>query len=346
MMGCSGKICVTGANSFIGAYCVAELLKNGYQVVGTVRSSEKASLLEGVHGHNPNLSVAIVPDITATGAFDEALKGCTGVLHLASPFGFSYNDFETELLRPSIRGTETICESATATPTVKRVVVTSSFAAVYDASKGLCPGKVYTEEDWSPLTYEDGKNAPMAAVAYRASKKLAEEAAWKYVRKEKRTWELVTLCPGMVFGSLFPGTLQSVKGLNASNQIIWSLMDVNQVPETRAPLWTSVKALARAHVAALEAPGAAGERFLVINGNFDNQQLANAIHSSSHITDAVKSRVPIGSPGETLDGKVYTSDSSKAGNILGFKPCVPGEELADLVADLVLQVVGVEKETV
>ncbi|KAK1987294.1 hypothetical protein LZ30DRAFT_646290 [Colletotrichum cereale] len=343
-MGGSGKICVTGANGFIGAYCVAELLKNGYQVVGTVRSSEKASLLATVHGNNPSLTAAIVPDITATGAFDEALKGCTGVLHLASPFGTSYENFEAELLRPSIRGTQTICQSATATPTVKRVVVTSSFAAVYDASKGLRPGKIYTEEDWSPLTYEDGKNAPMTAVAYRASKKLAEEEAWSYVHQEKRPWELVTLCPGMVFGSLFPGTLQSAKALNASNQIIWSLMDSKQVPETRAPLWTSVKALARSHVAALEAPEAAGERFLVINGNFDNQQIADAVHKSVRIPDEVKSRVPVGNPGETLDGKIYTSDSSKAEKVLGFKPSVPGEELADLVEDLVLQVVDTEKE--
>jgi nucleoside-diphosphate-sugar epimerase len=234
-MGGSGKICVTGANSFIGAYCIAELLRNGYQVVGTVRSNDKASLLETVHGKSPNLTIAIVPDITASGAFDEALKGCTGVLHLASPFRNSYNNFETELLLPSIRGTGTICQSATATPTVKRVVVTSSFAAVYDASKGLRPWKVYTEEDWSPLTYEDGKNASMTPVAYRASKKLAEETAWRYVHKEKCPWELVTLCPGMVFGPLFPGTLRSMKTLNSSNQIIWSLMDAKRVPETRAP---------------------------------------------------------------------------------------------------------------
>jgi hypothetical protein len=93
-------------------------------------------------------------------------------------------------------------------------------------------------------------------------------------------------------------------------------------------------------------PEAAGERFLVINGNFDNQQLANVIHSSDRIPDAVKSRIPIGSPGEIPDGKVYTSDSSKAEKVLGFRSSVPGEELADLVADLVLQVVDVEGDMV
>lgn len=229
------KILVTGANSFIGAYCIAELLKSRYHVVGAVRTTDKVALVESVHENNPYLSVTVVPDITASGAFDEAITGCTGVLHLASPFGSSYTNFETELLIPSIRGTEVICESATATSTVKRVVVTSSFAAVFDAAKGLCPGKVYTENDWSPLTYEDGKNASMTPVAYRASKKLSEERAWQFVKETNRSWELVTLCPGMVFGPLFPGMLQSIKALNASNQIIWSLVDAKQVPETRAP---------------------------------------------------------------------------------------------------------------
>lgn len=234
-MNVPGKVCVTGANSFIGAYCIAELLKQDYQVVGTVRSKDKVSAVESIHGNNPKLSLAIVPNITAPGAFDKAFEGCTGVLHLASPFGMSYSDFESELLLPSIRGTETVCQSATATATIKRVVVTSSFAAVYDAAKGLCPGKVYTENDWSPLTYDDGKNASMTPVAYRASKKLGEDRAWQYVKDEKPAWELVTLCPGMVFGPVFPGMLQSVKDLNTSNQIIWSLVDAGKVPETRAP---------------------------------------------------------------------------------------------------------------
>lgn len=109
-------------------------------------------------------------------------------------------------------------------------------------------------------------------------------------------------------------------------------------------MWTSVKALARAQVAALEVPEAAGQRFLTVSGNFDNQQLANLIHESLRIPDTLKSRVPLGQPSEILEGKVYTSNSSKAQKMLRFEG-MTGEHLADVVADLLIQLVRVEDKT-
>ncbi len=229
------RILVTGANGFIGAHCVAHLLSQGFQVTATVRTVSKSQQVITQHLSNPSLSTKVVSDLTDPHAFDEAIQGCSGVLHLAAPFGYNYKDFEQELLIPSINGTRSICLAAMRAPTVKRVVLTSSFAAVFDASAGPSPGRVYTEKDWSPLTYEDGKNATITPVAYRASKVLAEKAAWDFVTKEKPTWDLVTLCPGMVFGALLPGTIGSLKQLNASNAIIWSLFDAQGVPETKAP---------------------------------------------------------------------------------------------------------------
>lgn len=230
----SGRVLVTGANGFIAAYCIAELLSKGYTVVGTVRRSESVQVVLDAHQKHKGLSVLVVSDIISPTAFDSAIHGCDGVLHLAAPFSYAYDDLENDLLIPSIKGTESICIAATKTESVKRVVLTSSFAAIYDAAKGPCPGKVYTPEDWSPLTYEDGKKGP-TPVAYRASKKLAEEAAWKFVQEKKPHWDLVTLCPGMVFGTAFPGMSQSLKSLNASNQIPWSLIDAKTVPDTKAP---------------------------------------------------------------------------------------------------------------
>jgi nucleoside-diphosphate-sugar epimerase len=229
------RILVTGANGFIGAHCVADLLAKGFEVVGTVRTTVKAEQVLSQHLSNPALSVQVVPDITDLHAFDSAINGCTGVLHLAAPFGYAYTNFETELLIPSINGTRSICLAASKTASVKRVVITSSFASVFDASAGPSPGRIYTEKDWSPLTYEDGKNAPATPIAYRASKVLAEKTAWEFVEREKPHWDLVTLCPGMVFGPLFPGTINSLKELNTSNGIIWGLFDAEKVPETKAP---------------------------------------------------------------------------------------------------------------
>ncbi len=229
------RVLVTGANGFIAAHCVAHLLSSGFEVVGTVRTTEKAKQVLISHSNNPLLSVKVVPDITALDAFDDAIKGCVGVLHLAAPFGYAYTNFEKELLIPSINGTKAICLAATKEKGVKRIVLTSSFAAIYDASCGPSPGRVYTEKDWSPLTYEDGKNATMTPVAYRASKVLAEKTAWEFLEKDQPQWDLVTLCPGMVFGPLWPGSISSLEQLNTSNGLIWGLFGAGTIPETRAP---------------------------------------------------------------------------------------------------------------
>ena len=189
----SGKVLVTGANGFIAAHCVAKLLLSGFSVIGTVRSEAKAQSVLRSHSNHPSLSLIIVEDVTKPGCFDTAIAGCDGVLHLAAPFGYVYTNFETELLIPSINGTLRICEAAQTEKSVKRVVLTSSFASVYDASKGQDPGKTYTEDNWCPLTYEDGKNASAAPIAYRASKVLAEKTAWNFITSNEVAWDLVTL---------------------------------------------------------------------------------------------------------------------------------------------------------
>lgn len=228
-------VLVTGANGFIAAHCVARLLQANFRVIGTVRSSAKADVVLRSHSNHPNLRLEIVPDVTAESCFDAAIRGCDAVLHLAAPFGYAYRNFEQELLLPSINGTLAICIAASQEESVKRVVLTSSFASVYDASKGLDPEKMYTEADWCPLTYDDGKNAVITPVAYRASKVLAEKAAWDFVKEKHPRWDLVTLCPGMVFGPLLPGVIGGLAQLNTSNGIIWSLMDAEEVPVTKGP---------------------------------------------------------------------------------------------------------------
>jgi nucleoside-diphosphate-sugar epimerase len=176
-----------------------------------------------------------VPDITAKDAFNVAAAECDAIIHLASPFGYAYDDFEKELLIPSIDGVKAICHAASANSSVKRVIFASSFASVYNASpEGMAPTKIYTEKDWSPLTYEDGKNAPATPIAYRASKVLAEQEAWKLCTEQSR-WDLVSLCPGMVLGAIVDGSLTDLKDLNTSNAIVWGLFDKTVVPDTRAP---------------------------------------------------------------------------------------------------------------
>lgn len=170
-------ILVTGANGFIAAHCITRILSHPshapLRVRGTVRTPEKAQATRtalssacgtgtgagaGSGNAMANLDLLVVSDPTDPTAMRAAMSGCDAVLHLASAFTYDAvpGEFEEKLLGPAVRGTVAVCEAAAQTDSVRKVVIMSSFAAVYDAAKGLQPGKVYTEEDWSPLRYEDG----------------------------------------------------------------------------------------------------------------------------------------------------------------------------------------------
>jgi nucleoside-diphosphate-sugar epimerase len=161
-------VLVTGGNGFIAAHCIATLLRSGYQVRATVRSNEKGDSTRkslsaaGVGARDlGGLEFVVVPDPTDLQRLSSALQDCQAVLHLASAFNYDAvpAEFEEKLMIPALKGTQVVCEAAAQRSTVRRVVIMSSFASVYDASLGLQPGRVYTEEDWCPLTYEDGVNA-------------------------------------------------------------------------------------------------------------------------------------------------------------------------------------------
>lgn len=161
------KILVTGANGFIAAHCISLLLSTKHHVRGTVRSEQKATAtqaaLTAAGVDITNLELVVISDPTDVTQFAPAVAGCKGILHLASAFSYDATpeEFEEKLLIPALKGTVTVCEAASQYPEVKKVVIMSSFAAVYDASLGPQPGRVYTEKDWCPLTYEEGKNASL-----------------------------------------------------------------------------------------------------------------------------------------------------------------------------------------
>jgi len=177
-----------------------------HSVVTTVRSQDKANKIKEAHPDvgEDKLSFAIVEDIAIEGAFDNAVKSdppFEAVIHTASPFHFNVTDIQKQLLDPAVIGTTGILKSIKkSAPEVKRVVITSSFAAIVNPSKGLWPGHAYTEEDWSPLTQEEALESPTAG--YRASKTFAEKAAWEFLEKEKPGFTIATINPPLVFGPI------------------------------------------------------------------------------------------------------------------------------------------------
>ena len=123
-------VLVTGATGYIGNHVVEELIAAGYKVRGTSRDHTKAQFLidyiEKKFGSG-KLEIADVPDMIAEDAYDEAVKGVSGIVHLASVVTFSENP--DEVIPPSVKGTLNILKAATKEPKIQSLVITSSSTA-------------------------------------------------------------------------------------------------------------------------------------------------------------------------------------------------------------------------
>ena len=152
----AARVLVTGASGFIASWLVKALLARGYLVHATVRNAAdtaRVSHLRSLPGAADRLRLFSADLLGAPGSFDAAMAGCECVFHCASPFFFTPKvDPEEELLRPAVEGTRTVMRSALACATVRRVVLTSSAAAVYVNPKNPVD-YYYTEDDWSDEGY-------------------------------------------------------------------------------------------------------------------------------------------------------------------------------------------------
>jgi nucleoside-diphosphate-sugar epimerase len=193
------RILLTGANGFIGSHILDQLLAQGHSVHAIVRSESKsAQVSKDFPSPSPGkLDFGIVPDITSSGAFTHVITSSPPfdlVVHTASPFLYRAVSTNLEFLDPAIKGTTELLKAVKEhAPSVKRVVITSSCAAVVDfAAPFVSPGgrKVYSEEDWNPISWERAlEGTPNAA--YQASKKFAEQAGKSSIH---RLYVLPSLC--------------------------------------------------------------------------------------------------------------------------------------------------------
>ena len=332
-------IIVTGANSYVAGHVIRVALEKGYHVRGTVRSEASAAKpRETFASYGSKLTFAIVSDITKAdlyaAAFADTAAPVTGVINVAAPFALKVEDNRRDLLDPAVGGATAILEAARLYgPAVRRVVNTSSFAAILDMGQGYRPGYTYSERDWNPMTYDEAAAAD-GVTAYCASKALAERAMWDWIAAKNPPFSLATINPPWVFGphvAPLPGTAH----LNESSHALYGLLGADKVPPTDFAGFADVRVVAEAHVAALENDGAAGERFLV-GSHFDYQSAVDALREA---LPELKGRLPVGTPGAGKTEQVYAVDGSKAERVLGIKYI----SLEDSMRDSFVQLVEAEK---
>lgn len=252
------RVLVTGGTGFVGAHCLVQLLAAGHEARTTVRSlgreaDVRAMLRQGGAGEVGDRLGLVQADLMADAGWAEAVAGCDYVLHVASPFPDTVPSDAEELIAPARDGALRVLKAARDAG-VKRVVLTSSFAAV-GYGHGAHPA-AFTEDDWTNL--DDPAVQP-----YQRSKTIAERAAWDFIAKQGGALELATVNPVGVFGPVLAADYST------SILLIKRLMDgsLPGLPD----LWfggVDVRDVADLHLRAMTDPAARGQRFLATAGDF------------------------------------------------------------------------------
>ncbi|GFP86375.1 dihydroflavonol-4-reductase [Phtheirospermum japonicum] len=201
--------CVTGATGYIGSWLVKSLLQRGYRVHATLRNPEKAShLFERWHGRDSRLSL-FRADLQEDGSFDDAVRGCDGVFHVAASMELGVpavqdldSYIKTELTDPAIRGTLNVLKACLKS-NITRVVFTSSISTLTakDTSGGWLP--IVDESCQTPI--QQVLKSKASGWVYVLSKLLTEEAAFDFA--EKNGIDLISVITTTVGGSFLTPTV-------------------------------------------------------------------------------------------------------------------------------------------
>jgi len=264
-------VLVTGATGYVAAWIVKGLLEEGMTVHAAVRNPQDKKKIE----HLDKLAEALPgsiqyfkSDLLEEGSYADAMEGCEVVFHTASPFTFNFKDAQKDLIDPAVKGTANVLEQANKTASVKRVVVTSSCAAIYnDAIDTVnAPGKKLTESMWN-------KTASLTYQPYSYSKTLAEKKAWEINERQDR-WDLVTVNPSFVLGP----ALNAASVTSESYRVLEQLG--NGTMKAGAPMLgvgvVDVRDVAEAHLRAGFYPEAKG-RYITSGHNTNILELAKTL---------------------------------------------------------------------
>jgi len=335
---------VTGASGYIAAHCVQTLLAHGFRVRGTVRSESKGNYLKNLFDKEfgpSKFEYVIVEDLQKPSGFNPAFEkhDVDAVLHVASPYHFNFTSVQKDLIDPALNGTLSLLNAAKDENAkggkVKRVVLTSSFAAIINPKAPPSPPYVYTENDWNTGTieiYKEKGDQVDGVNAYRISKIHAEKAGWDFISSfthsdEKiQKFDLVTINPPMVYGPIIH-QCDKAEDLNTSVKGIYELFkNSDSSADTLLPKGScvDVRDVALAHTRALEVEEAGGLRFAVSQGAFNHQDMFDAIHSASlpakykeKVSKIWKGSKPGG--GKEANAQSSYLSSQRATEILGIK---------------------------
>lgn len=312
------SVCVTGANGYVAAVLIEELLKRNYKVIGTVRSVEHVRhhhLLENIDLYQA--------DLLNASSFDEPFRRCQALMHTASPFWF---DFKPELIDHAVEGTYNVLKAAKRAG-ITRVVVTSSVAAITPQNPAkVLPkagaGKAFTEDDWN-------MDSTSSLGPYRLSKRLAEQKLWEFAEGEGKGSHYAAINPSFVLG---PPATSSDSGESIS--FMKKLIEgdfAETIPDMKTGV-VDVRDVALAHIKAMELDEANGKRFLLSSPQmYSWLELATTLKTDSAMGFACPQVAQ-----ESVQSAVISLSSQQAKDVLGISLTPISTTLGDMATRLLM----------
>ena len=338
------RVCVTGAGGYVAGHIVQRLLVAGHTVHGTVRDPQNSKVvghLTSLPGAEQRLKL-FKADLTQEQAFESAIQGCDVVIHTASPYAFDVPAGKEEelMIAPAIFGTTNVLDSVNRTPSVKRVVVTSSTVAVWGDPRERGKDHVFSEADWDLIAHP--KKYP-----YFYSKTAAEKKAYEMHEAAAGRWSLCSINPGAIWGP----PLGSRKDGESISQIT-DLMSGALFPWA-PPLGTAVvdvRDVAQAHCVAAVNPSASGRYLLCAESTYlmpAAAKILRKVYRNRWIPPLKPPKAPLliigpfmGLPRPVTHAtfrKLPKVDSSKAARELGLTQYIPFKTTVLDMADDMLQ---------
>ncbi|MFP6584541.1 MAG: NAD-dependent epimerase/dehydratase family protein [Candidatus Hydrogenedentota bacterium] len=245
-----GPVSVTGSAGYIGSHIVLNLVQHGYTVRTCVRDANKLSNTAHSTAMNtigPGSVTLHACDMTIPGAYNEVFAGCSCVFHAAAEMGNLEGSTPIKVYEGGLEATKLVMDSIKKSGTIKRLVYTSSFAAVGHPAE---EGHVHTEDCWADMNQElrkEGKEWNKEVIkhdretAYAMTKVDAER--YVYDEAEKMGIAAFGVCPCHVIGPLLSASHQRpwcwqtrigdmLEGYGHP-RMFWNIVDVRDVAEAQ-----------------------------------------------------------------------------------------------------------------
>ena len=335
-----GTVVVTGASGYIGSHVVANLLSRGRRVRATVRDLGDPIRVD----HLRNLPLTggggleiVEMDLLDAASVNDAIAGCTDLIHTAAAVRISAKDPQRQIVDPSVIGTRNVVSAIDAAGTVERFVHTSSTAAIRPMNWE--DGQTLTTDTWAD-------DATLDENPYGLAKVLAERVVreWHDSLNGEVRPRMVTIHPSVVFGPPLSkihlrGSLAFVMALVRRDIPVVLPMQVNIV---------DVRDVAEAHVRALTM-GEDGGRYLTVSGDMQFKEVSQELrkahpqfktptftlpYSAALIVSLLHKKLSISWAKQHLKRRLYW-DASPAERDLGMSWRSPRDSLLDSIPPII-----------